>query len=103
MDTMYEIPSDDSIKNVVITKEMVDDNLLLIDKKEAEVKMISEKQMGGVQLISYRKGELVDDYETTAVPRFMVFDRKGNVVTTDAPRPSEPKLKRIIEDELHKK
>ena len=66
-------------------------------------KMISEKQMGGVQLISYRKGELVDEYETTAVPRFMVFDRKGNVVTTDAPRPSEPKLKRIIEDELHKK
>ena len=71
--------------------------------KAAWEKMISEKQMGGVQLISYRKGELVDDYETTAVPRFMVFDRKGNVVTTDAPRPSEPKLKRIIEDELHKK
>ena len=44
MDTMYEMPSDDSIRNVVITKEMVDDNLLLIDKKEAEVKMLSEKK-----------------------------------------------------------
>ena len=66
-------------------------------------KMILEKQMGGVQLISYRKGTLVDDYEITEVPRFMVFDKKGNVVSTNAPRPSEPKLKRIIEDELHKK
>ena len=44
MDTMYEMPSDDSIKKVVITKEMVDDNLLLIDKSEAEVKRLADKK-----------------------------------------------------------
>ena len=44
MDTMYEMPSDDSIKKVLITKEMVDENLLLIDKKEAEVKMLTKEK-----------------------------------------------------------
>ena len=44
MDSMYEIPSDDSIKKLVITKEMVDDNLLLIDKEEAEIKRLADKK-----------------------------------------------------------
>ncbi len=32
MDDMYQIPSDDSISRLVITKEKVDENLLLVDK-----------------------------------------------------------------------
>ena len=34
MDYMYEVPSDESIKSVRVTKEMVDDNLMLMDKKQ---------------------------------------------------------------------
>ena len=34
MDYMYEVPSDESIKSVTVTKEMVDDNLMLVDKKQ---------------------------------------------------------------------
>ena len=34
MDYMYEVPSDESIKSVRVTKEMVDDNLMLVDKKQ---------------------------------------------------------------------
>ena len=34
MDYMYNVPSDKSIKIVQVTKDMVDENLLLDDKKE---------------------------------------------------------------------
>ncbi|MCR4611586.1 MAG: ATP-dependent Clp protease ATP-binding subunit ClpX [Lachnospiraceae bacterium] len=44
MDSMYEIPSDDSIDKLVITKQMVDDNLLLVDKSQAEVKKLADKK-----------------------------------------------------------
>ncbi len=44
MDIMYEIPSDDSVGGVVISKETVDDNLILIDKNEAEVKLLLEEK-----------------------------------------------------------
>ena len=36
MDSMYEIPSDESVEKLVITKKMVDDNLFLVDHKKEE-------------------------------------------------------------------
>lgn len=34
MDYMYEVPSDETITSVQVTKEMVDDNLVLMDKEQ---------------------------------------------------------------------
>ena len=31
-----------------------------------------------------------------------VFDKKGNIVSVDAPRPSSPELKKMLENELKK-
>ncbi len=42
MDYMYSVPSDDSITSLLITKEMVDQNIMLVDKKD-EVLSIEEK------------------------------------------------------------
>ena len=36
MDYMYEVPSDESIKSVTVTKELVDDNLMLVDKRQED-------------------------------------------------------------------
>ena len=43
MDDMFNIPSDDSVREITITKEKVDDNLFLVDKKNKEVISIEEK------------------------------------------------------------
>lgn len=43
MDDMYSVPSDDSVSNLEITREKVESNLLLIDKK-SEVLSIEEKK-----------------------------------------------------------
>jgi len=32
----------------------------------------------------------------------MVFDKKGNIVSVDVPRPSSPELKKMLENELKK-
>ena len=44
MDDMYDIPSDESITSITVTKEKVDDNLLLVEKKEARVNVIKEQK-----------------------------------------------------------
>lgn len=44
MDSMYEIPSDESIKKLTITKQMVEDNLILEDKEMAKVKKLADKK-----------------------------------------------------------
>ncbi len=44
MDDMYYIPSDKSIKKITVTKEKVDNNLLLIDKKNENVIAVEKKE-----------------------------------------------------------
>lgn len=61
--------------------------------------MVVDGKMGGVQLIGDAafKSPICVDYKITAIPRFLVFDKKGNIVSIDAPRPSSPDLKALLE------
>lgn len=64
------------------------------------LKMITDDEMKGIQLLAGQGNEFSRFYKINTIPRFLVFDKKGNVVTANAPRPSDPALKSIIEDEL---
>lgn len=48
------------------------------------------------------KSEFVTDYHITGVPRYMVFDKNGCIVSVKAPNPSTPKLKEFIMRTLKK-
>lgn len=65
-----------------------------VDKENAKEtwrKMIADKEMGGVQLIA-SDTKFMDDYVITGIPRFILIDPEGNIVSKNAPRPSEEKL-----------
>ena len=52
-------------------------------------------------LNSFHYNESIGDYyKITGIPRFMIFDKEGKIVTVDAPRPSNPEFKKIIEQTL---
>ena len=55
-----------------------------------------------MQLHAEGWGKITKDYKIKGIPHFIVVDRKGNIVSTDAPRPSQPELKAILEAELKK-
>jgi thioredoxin-related protein len=42
-------------------------------------------------------------YKIEGIPRFMIFDKEGKIVTVDAPRPSYPEFKELIEQTLNSK
>ncbi|MBV4359191.1 TlpA family protein disulfide reductase [Pinibacter aurantiacus] len=59
---------------------------------------VAENDLKGIQLKAdggFRSG-FTTVYKINAIPRFMVFDKQGKVVTIDAPRPSEPALKELL-------
>ena len=70
--------------------------------KQKWIDFIKEKGLGGVQVNASGWTKITKDYKITGIPRFMVFDKKGNIVTTDAPRPSDPALKELLLKELNK-
>lgn len=93
-----EIPHLEKLQEEMKGKDVAFVSVSFDTDEAAWKKFIKEKALGGTQLISFRKGPLVDDYKIDAVPRFMVFSKDGKTISTDAPRPSSPELKEMIED-----
>ena len=74
-------------------------------KKWLEV--LEKEGLEGVQLFTNGRDKngrdkIMKDYKIKGIPRFMVFDKKGNVVTINSPRPSNPELRKLLERELRK-
>lgn len=68
--------------------------------KEKWLKMIKDENLGGLQLFASGWSEIAKYYKINGIPRFMVFDQQGKIVTVDAPRPSTPELKALLEKTL---
>ncbi|MCX7547204.1 TlpA disulfide reductase family protein [Xanthomarina sp. F1114] len=92
----YEIPF---LKEV--EKKYHDKNIkfvsLSIDRKADENKwrdMIKEKDLTGIQLLADKDfdSKFIKDYYIYGIPRFILLDPEGNIVSYDAPRPSEDRL-----------
>ncbi len=76
-----------------------------IDKQKDKSKwkaFVKEHGLKGVQLIADQgfKSKIIEDYEITGVPRFMLFDKEGKIVSVNSARPSSPLLKQMIDELL---
>jgi len=63
--------------------------------------MVKEKEMKGIHVISdnANKSEFVKAYAIEGIPRYILLDTEGNIVSADAPRPSEKeKLLALFEE-----
>ena len=63
-------------------------------------KMVKEKELGGVQLFADNdwKSKFVEGYLIKGIPKFILLDPSGNIVTANAPRPSNKKLIDLFND-----
>ena len=72
-----------------------------IDRKSAYEKwrkMVEDKQLTGIQLYANEDERFLDAYKVAGIPRFILLDPKGNIISPDAPRPSNPALIKLFED-----
>ncbi|WP_235891122.1 TlpA family protein disulfide reductase [Sphingobacterium lumbrici] len=83
-------------KDVVFVGVSVDQ-----DKKAWE-KYVPEKNLKGIQLHAGSDNDLSKAYKITGIPRYLVIDKAGNIITPDSPRPSDPKLKELLNTWLAK-
>lgn len=64
--------------------------------------MVTEKELSGIQLMADNnwKSKFVEEYAILGIPRFILLDPDGNIVSSDAPRPSDPELRETLDDLL---
>jgi len=81
--------------------EFVSINVDTPDKIKKWKETIEEKEMGGVQLFAGNKHEnlqFTKDFLIKGLPRFILIDPDGNIVSANAPRPSDgDKLEEILD------
>ena len=99
-----ELPHMQELEKEFHGKDVVFMSVSIDEKKNYEKWMafVKEKELGGVQLFADGWSKITKDYKITGIPRFMLFDKEGKIITIDAPRPSNPKLKDLINQWLNK-
>jgi len=81
-------------KNIEFVSISVDNE----KQKKAWKKMIEEKELSGTQLFADNsfKSKFVQEYYISGIPRFILLDPNGIIIDANAPRPSEPRLDKIL-------
>ena len=64
-------------------------------------KFVADEELGGIQLFAPKgwQSEFVQGYKISGIPRFILIDPKGNIVTPSAPRPSSKELIKLFDSE----
>lgn len=82
-------------KNIAFVSVSVD-----VDKDfEKWKKFVEEKQLGGIQLFADKNwnSDFMKSFSINSIPRFILIDPSGKVVSADAARPSSPKLQEQLD------
>ncbi len=91
-----EIPSLKKVEEKYHNKNIAFVSMSIDRKKDYDKwrDMVAEKELSGVQLFAPNdwKSQFVTDYGILGIPRFVLIDPEGNIVTANAPRPSSEKL-----------
>ena len=64
-------------------------------------KMVEEEELGGIQLFAPDgwKSEFIQAYKIYGIPRFILVDPEGKIVSASAPRPSSERLLELFESQ----
>ena len=92
--SLQQLEKDYQKQNIIFMSVSVDTN------KEAWKKMIEEKKLGGIQLWADGGSKIKKDYAIFGIPRFMLFDTKGDIISTNAPRPSSSNIRELFDSNL---
>ncbi|RAJ08464.1 thiol-disulfide isomerase/thioredoxin [Chitinophaga skermanii] len=99
-----EIPSLKALEEALRGKDIVFLGVSVDEKKDYEKwkQFVDKEGLKGTQVFASGWSEITKYYNIKGIPRFMVFNKKGEVVSIDAPRPSEPALKKMLLEEIAK-
>ena len=72
-------------------------------KKDAWKKMVEREQLKGVQLYIGQNSSFATDYLITGIPRFILLDKEGKIISANMNRPSDSETEKMLIELLNKK
>jgi len=99
---LQELPAMKALQEEYKGKDITFVSLSVDKDKEAWKAMVTEEKMQGVQLhidLSAHR-DFIENYDLTGIPRFFLISKEGKIISISAPRPSEAKIKELINANL---
>ena len=87
-------------KNIVFIGISVD----VSKDKQKWAEFVKAQQLSGVQLFGGDaiKDGIMKEYKVKGIPRFILIDKNGKLISADAPRPSSPEIRPVLDAALKK-
>ena len=95
-----EIPSLERLQKDYENMDIVFLSVSVDTDKEAWEKMLTEDQLGGVQLWADGWSQITKSYAIFGIPRFILVDKSGELIAVDAPRPSSNEIRTMIDERI---
>ena len=97
-----EIPSLKKVEEEFHDKNIQFLSISIDDEKDHDKwkKMIVDRELGGMQLMADNNwnSKFITEYMIKGIPRFILLDKDLNIISANAPRPSDEKLVTILND-----
>ncbi|WP_222536868.1 TlpA family protein disulfide reductase [Pedobacter polysacchareus] len=71
-----------------------------LNRKDIWKGFVKKQGWTNLELLSDGSSSIHQYYKIAGIPRFLIFDRQGKIVTVDAPMPSNPGFKKLIDQTL---
>lgn len=86
-------------KNITFVSLSVDK----ITDKAKWANYVKQHELGGIQVLSDKdfSSDFTRKFNIVAIPRFILIDPEGKIVSPNAPRPSDPGLRKQLDDLLN--
>ena len=91
-----EIPHLQQLEKEMKGKKIVFVSISCDENKAEWEKYVKKQCLGGVQLYMGKGKDMKNFYQIEAIPRFILLDKKGNIVDAYMTRPSDEKTKKTL-------
>lgn len=101
---LQEIPSLKQLADDYNGKDVAFVSMSIDPKKDFNKweNMVKEKELKGIQIFADKdwSSEFVRNYNINGIPRFILVDKEGNILNADAPRPSNPEIRTLLDENI---
>lgn len=95
-----EIPALKQLENEFKNQDVTFVSVSIDEDKDIDKwkNFIVQNQLTGLQLLAKDdwNSELVTSYNIKGIPRFLLIDEEGNIISSNAPRPSDENVKKLL-------
>lgn len=97
---LNEMPALEKLEKEYHNKDVVFVSISIDKKKQKWKSFLEGRSSVGVQLYAGSDSSFMQQYDIQSVPRFILIDKNGNMLDANTLRPSEPKLKELLNNYL---